>query len=382
MATDDPFYRHIDLIRCSSHLLSPLLSSASPPLSAIMTDMSLVSAVLPVTRALAIPNYVLFTSSARMLTLFVSSHRIFNWKVMAEETDEVQIPGQEPMPIRWIPSSFLQDENDFLRNYLVENGRSMMESEGILINTFEDFEHDTLKALNDGKVISTLPQLIPIGPLPPLDHETGIGLAWLDDQLSQSVVYVSFGSRTAISRNQMRELGEGLLSSGFRFLWVVKDKKVDRDDGEELDMVVGRELMTRLRERGLVMKSWVAQNEILRHHAIGGFVTHCGWNSIVEAIWNGVPILAWPQHGDQKINSSLVLRSGIGIWEERWGWPITEPAVKAEKIAARIKEMMCNELLRSRARAMKEAARNAIAIDGSSTKGLMELIGLWKNEGT
>ncbi|XP_031375752.1 UDP-glycosyltransferase 13-like [Punica granatum] len=317
-----------------------------------MTDMSLVSAVLPVTRALAIPNYVLFTSSARMLTLFVSSHRIFNWKVMAEETDEVQIPGQEPMPIRWIPSSFLQDENDFLRNYLVENGRSMMESEGILINTFEDFEHDTLKALNDGKVISTLPHVC------------------------------EFRKQNSHLEESDEGAGEGLLSSGFRFLWVVKDKKVDRDDGEELDMVVGRELMTRLRERGLVMKSWVAQNEILRHHAIGGFVTHCGWNSIVEAIWNGVPILAWPQHGDQKINSSLVLRSGIGIWEERWGWPITEPAVKAEKIAARIKEMMCNELLRSRARAMKEAARNAIAIDGSSTKGLMELIGLWKNEGT
>ena len=116
-----------------------------------------------------------------------------------------------------------------------------------------------------------------------------------------------------MSRDQIREIGHGLIGSGCKFLWVVKDKKVDKEEEEGLDKVVGLELMESLKENELVVKDWVDQGEILSHKAVGGFVSHCGWNSVIEAAWHGVPILAWPQHGDQKINAEVVERSGLGM---------------------------------------------------------------------
>jgi UDP:flavonoid glycosyltransferase YjiC (YdhE family) len=139
-------------------------------------------------------------------------------------------------------------------------------------------------------------------------------LKWLNEQPNGSVVYVSFGSRTAMLRDQSREIGNGLIKSGCRFLWVVKDKKVDKEEEEVLDKVVGRELMEHMKGKGLVVKNWVDQGEILGHKAMGGFVSHCGWNSVIEAAWHGVPILGWPQHGDQKINAEVVEMSGLGMW--------------------------------------------------------------------
>lgn len=99
-------------------------------------------------------------------------------------------------------------------------------------------------------------------------------LTWLDDQPEGSVLYVSFGSRLALSKGQMKELGNGLLISGCRFLWVAKGKKVDKEDEESIKNMLGHELMERIKDQGLVVKDWVDQGEILAHRAIGGLVSH------------------------------------------------------------------------------------------------------------
>ncbi|KAF8011326.1 hypothetical protein BT93_J1816 [Corymbia citriodora subsp. variegata] len=379
-STDDPFYRHYEVICRSCCLLPPLLSSMSPPLSALITDMSLISAVLPVSRAIGLPNYVFFTSSAKMLTLFTSFHKIIVAKAMPgsrDHEDVIKIPNLEPIPVSWFPPPLLEDEDNFLKNSLIQNGKSMIDADGILINTFHGFEQDTLRALNDVKIMSGLPPAIAIGLLPPANFEEPHShpLAWLGDQPTGSVIYVSFGSRTAILRDQIRELGDGLVRSRVRFVWMVKSKKVDQEDTEDLEDVIGQDLMTATSgaANGLVVKRWLNQSEVLAHPAVGGFLSHCGWNSVTEAVWHGVPMLAWPQHGDQMINASLVKRAGIGIWEESWGWG-EKDVVKGEEIAERVEEMMRDESLKARAARMKEAARMALGLDGDSGRGLKALL--------
>ncbi|KAL6143536.1 hypothetical protein ACLB2K_054231 [Fragaria x ananassa] len=87
-----------------------------------------------------------------------------------------------------------------------------------------------------------------------------------------------------MSREQIRELGEGMVRSGCRFLWVVKDKKVDMEDDEMPAEVLGQGLLERMKEKGVAVKNWLNQEEVLRHPAIGGFSSHCGWNSFSEAL--------------------------------------------------------------------------------------------------
>ncbi|KAH9676670.1 glycosyltransferase [Citrus sinensis] len=289
--------------------LSLLPSLSSPPLSAPVTDMTLTASVLPISRAINVPNYIFFTSSAKMLTLFTS---------------------------------------------FIENAKKMTESDRILVNISKTIEGKTLAELNGGKVIEGLPLVIPIGLLPLYGFEKSQPLAWLDDQATGSVVDVSFGSRTAMSREQLRELGD--------------DKKVDREDDVELSDVIGHELMESVKGKGLVVKHWLDQESILRQSSN---------RRIFDLLWVEF-ILAWPQHGDQKINADVVERTGMGIWVQSWGWG-GEAIMKGEQIAENISEMMGNELLRIQEMRIREEARTAIEQGGSLKKRLTELVEMWKN---
>jgi hypothetical protein len=368
-------------MRRSAHLLSPLLASLSPPLHAFIYDVSLISSVIPVIEALHIPNYILFTSSARMFSFF-SYFPTFTSKSNDDPAmfdDVVEIPGLMPVPKSSIPPLLLIPNNLFAKIFK-EDSYKVAKLTGVFINTFEGLEAESLEALNGGKVIEGLPSVFAVGPLAVCEFERvecGDQLKWLDEQPAGSVVYVSFGSRTAMSRDQIREIGNGLIKSGCRFLWVVKDKKVDKEEEEGLEEVVGHELMERMKGKGLVVKTWVDQGEILAHRAVGGFVSHCGWNSVVEAAWHGVPILAWPQHGDQKINAEVVERSGLGMWVTSWGWG-EQVVVKGEEIGERIREMMESKLLRREAAGVKEEGRKALRDGGSCGITFMRLFEEWQ----
>ncbi|KAB2610332.1 anthocyanidin 3-O-glucosyltransferase 2-like [Pyrus ussuriensis x Pyrus communis] len=297
--TDDPFFLQFEATTRSVHLLYPSLAASSPPVSAIFSDCAVASSIASVAADLGVPNYIIFTSS-------------------------------------WI-----------------------------LMNTFEDFEPETLAAINSGMVLENLPPILPIGPLDTFEakkeqDEDGDYLSWLDSQPSESVVYVSFGSRTAMSNEQIKELSDGLERSGYRFLWVLKTSKVDKDDKEDLKIVV---------------KGWVSQQDILEHAAIGGFVNHCGWNSVMEAAHKGVPVLAWPQHGDQSVNAEVVEKAGLGIWERSWGWGVGGGVVVGgEEIGRKIAELMEDKKLRGLARKVGEDAKKATATGGKSQKVFNEVL--------
>lgn len=125
---------------------------------------------------------------------------------------------------------------------------------------------------------------------------------WLKTKSSGSVLYVSFGSLAKIDERVILEIAEGLLLSEVSFIWVLRPGIVSYDDDEIL--TVG--FKNRIKDRGLIVP-WCNQNLVLSNPAIGGFLTHCGWNSILESIWCRVPMICYPLFTDQITNRKLVV---------------------------------------------------------------------------
>ncbi|XWS55625.1 hypothetical protein CRYUN_Cryun09bG0016900 [Craigia yunnanensis] len=127
-------------------------------------------------------------------------------------------------------------------------------------------------------------------------------ITWLDSQPSKSVVFVSFGSIVSFTHDQMLEFWHGLVNSGKPFLWVLRPNSIiGEDDPGNILM----DFEERTKDKGLIV-SWTPQEEVLAHPAVGGFLTHCGWNSTLESIYAGVPMICWPAITDQQVNSRCV----------------------------------------------------------------------------
>ncbi|XP_018729004.2 UDP-glycosyltransferase 13 [Eucalyptus grandis] len=373
----DPFFLQMHLINQSINLLPPLLSSSSPPFSAIFVDFLVVAKVAPIAKTLDLPIYILSTTSVAFdsltayLPMLASNPAEFN-----KTSAEIKIPGLSPMAMSSLPPIFL-DSSHLFTSTIITNSQALSEAKGILMNTFEWFQASTLVALNKDRVTKSLPPILPIGPLEPYhdphDDNGDQYRSWLENQPVESVVYISFGNRTAMSRDQMHELEKGLEKTEWRFFWVLKTSTVDKDDKEDAEHFLNEAFLEKTKNKGLVIKGWVEQQEILGHPAIGGFLSHCGWNSVMEAALRGVPMLAWPQHGDQRVNAQVMEEAGLGLWERNWDWG-PNGIVKGEEIEKKIVELMTDEKLRGRAKKVREEARNAVGRDGSSDKVLREVV--------
>ncbi|XP_020207450.1 UDP-glycosyltransferase 708D1 [Cajanus cajan] len=390
--TNDPFWLQYETIRRSVHLVAPILSSLSTPLTAFIYDVFLISPLLPITQKLSCPRYIYFTSASRMLSFFAHLSVLTASDPTSQPhpssfiRDVVKIPGiASPIPRSSLPPPLLQPNSLFESMFMEDSGK-LAKLDGVFINSFEELEGEALAALNQGKVVKGLPPVYGVGPIMACEFENeeqgqrgcmGSILEWLDGKSEGSVVYVSLGSRTETRREQIKDMALGLIESGYSFLWVVKLKVVDKEEEEGLEDVLGSELMNKVKEKGVVVKEFVDQMGILGHPSVGGFVSHGGWNSVIESVWEGVPILTWPQGGDQKITSEAVRINGVGIWPQEWGWG-SEHVVKWKEIADRIKEMMGNESLRVKAEEMKKAARNAAGVGGSCEVIVKKLIDEWK----
>ncbi|GLT36238.1 hypothetical protein SLA2020_106300 [Shorea laevis] len=382
-STDDPFFLQFEAARRSMHLLRPLLSDLSPPLSAIFSDFVVASGVNQIAADLGLPQYILITTSATFFSLMAYlPNMIHDPAKFSSLLAEVEIPGLTPVPVSSIPPPMFTP-NHLFTSTILTNIRAFQEVKGILMNTFDWFEPEAISFLNNCKALGSFPPVLPIGPLVPheLGGEQSQYLEWLDNQPTESVVYVSFGSRTSISKEQMIELGDALDRSEYRFLWVIKGRKVDYDDKESLEDLVSHSFLERTKNKGMVVKGWVKQQGILAHPAIGGFVSHCGWNSVTEAAQQGIPVLAWPLHGDQRVNADVVEKAGLGTSERSWGW-MGQTLVKQDEIQRKIDELMRDEKLRSRAKKVGEEAKKAGNTGGSSKKVIMEVIEFLKQNMT
>lgn len=127
-------------------------------------------------------------------------------------------------------------------------------------------------------------------------------MAWLEAQPQGSVIYVSFGSSTIVKREDLMEIWHGLVNSKKRFLWVMRPDIVAAKDNDDR---IPAEVEEGTRERGLIV-GWAPQEDVLAHKAVGGFFTHNGWNSTLDSVVAGVPMICWPYFADQQINSRFV----------------------------------------------------------------------------
>ncbi|XP_022880903.1 UDP-glycosyltransferase 73B5-like [Olea europaea var. sylvestris] len=128
---------------------------------------------------------------------------------------------------------------------------------------------------------------------------------WLDSKSQESVLYVAFGSELSPTNEELNQLASALEEIDYPFIWVIQNRLNLSENEEKSEGFFG--LDDKIGERGLIIQGWAPQLLILSHKSIGGFLSHCGWNSIVEAIGLGVPILAWPIRGDQIYNAKLVV---------------------------------------------------------------------------
>ncbi|XP_048568313.1 scopoletin glucosyltransferase-like [Triticum urartu] len=197
-------------------------------------------------------------------------------------------------------------------------------------------------------------------------------LRWLDAKTASSVVYVSFGTMTNFSPEQMRELARGLDLSGKNFVWdIAKGSTAASSDPSTPEA-----------NRGYIIQGWAPQVLILNHPAIGGFVTHCGWNSTLEAVSAGVPMVTWPRYADQFYNEKLVvevLGVGVGVGAEDYASCLeTHRVIAGEAIAESIRRVMGEEgdgmAMRKKAKELGLMARGALEKGGSSYDDVEQLM--------
>ncbi|KAK9664525.1 hypothetical protein RND81_14G048400 [Saponaria officinalis] len=239
----------------------------------------------------------------------------------------------------------------------------------ILVNTFEALEVDALKAVERFT-------LIPVGPLLPLRSLEGRDtlddklssaedlrdedyMKWLDSQEESEVIYVSFGSIFVLSGAQQQELARALLQTNRPFLWVIREKADELSCLEEL------------KQLGKIVP-WCSQVEVLSHPSVGCFVTHCGWNSTLESITAGVPMVAFPQWTDQMTNAKLVEDLWkIGVRVEKHE---EEGLVNADEINRCLEVVMKSEEMRENAENLMKLAVQAVKQGGSSYQNMKDFI--------
>ncbi|XP_028783090.1 anthocyanin 3'-O-beta-glucosyltransferase-like [Neltuma alba] len=214
-------------------------------------------------------------------------------------------------------------------------------------------------------------------------------LSWLNSKQPNSVLYVCFGSGAYFTDEQLFEIASAMESSGHKFIWVVHNKgRTENETEEDRQKWMPREFEERMRreDRGMIIRGWAPQTLILDHAAIGAFMTHCGWNSLMEGICAGVPMITWPLHSEQFFNEKLLAQvHGIGVEVGADDWVLniyveyaTKNLVKRDRIERAVRKLMDggDEAMdiRRRVRELTEKAKAAIGEGGSSQRKLTALI--------
>ncbi|MCL7034427.1 hypothetical protein MKW94_002256 [Papaver nudicaule] len=290
------------------------------------------------------------------------------------------IPGIKNILFRDLPS-FVRttDPDDVMLNFASREIPLAYEATALIFNTIGALEMEVLEAF---KSQLSLPPIYTVGPLHlhlnqlPQNELQSLGsnlwkedtkcLEWLDSKEPDSVVYVNFGSIAVMTTQQLVEFAWGLANTKRPFLWIIRP-----------DLVVGEsamlppEFIEETKERGL-LASWCPQELVLNHPSIGGFLTHCGWNSSIESLSSGIPMVCWPFFADQQTNCSYSCNHwGVGMEIDN--------QVKRDEVEKLVRELMQGEKgknMKSKAMEWKKKAEAAISPGGSSYANIDEIIKL------
>ncbi|KAL2334816.1 hypothetical protein Fmac_016029 [Flemingia macrophylla] len=373
-----PHLLSLDLSRhCTQNVAAALQFLAkTSTLKALVMDFMNFNDPKTLTHNLNLPTYFYYTSGAStlaVLLLFPTIHRNATNKNFKEHPLQIHVPGLPSLSTDDFPKQ-AKDPSDPTFNMFIRIGETMKDSVGIIVNTFEAIEENPIKALTEDEMI---PPLYCIGPVisSPYGEEDKGCMSWLDSQPSQRVVLLCFGSMGRFSRAQLREIAKGLEKSEKRFLWVVRGELEEGCDSGEL---LPEGFLERTKDKGLVVRDWAPQQEILSHDSVGGFVTHCGWNSVLEAVCEGVPMVAWPLYAEQFLNKVVLVEEMKVALAVKVG---KEGLVSSTELGERVKELMDSakgKEIRQRVFKMKMSAAEARAESGSSRVALDKLAMSWK----
>ncbi|KAL6626535.1 hypothetical protein ACP70R_030261 [Stipagrostis hirtigluma subsp. patula] len=359
----------------------------TPPVTCVVADVVMTFAPAAAREA-GIPEAQFFTASACGLMGYFQFDELMKRGLIPLKDASCLTNGYLDTPLEWVPGmkhlrlrdmpSFCRttDPDDTMVAVTLEQMRSAVGSTAIILNTFYELEKDVVDAL-----AAFFPPLYTVGPLasfaPPAGgdgaaidisiwQEDRECLAWLDGKAAGSVAYVNFGSVAVMTAAQTREFALGLAACGSPFLWV---RRPDVVDGEEAAALPEALLGEVARGAGMVVP-WCPQAAVLAHAAVGLFVTHCGWNSLLEAAAAGVPVLGWPVFAEQTTNCRQVCE----CWRNGAELP---GQVESGAVAGMVREMMAGELgreKRAKAAEWKAAAEAATVEGGSSWRNVERLL--------
>ncbi|KQK16104.1 UDP-glycosyltransferase 88B1 [Brachypodium distachyon] len=361
------------------------ISGLACPVAALVVDF-FATTLFDVSRELAVPAYVYFTASAAAYALFLRLPALQEEVTCEfEELDGmVDVPGLPPVPPSSLPSPLMDKKNP---NYtwFVYHGRRFMEANGVMINTAAALEQSVLAAIADGRCTPGIPAptVYPVGPVisfnPPAEQGGHECLRWLDTQPPASVVLLCFGSGGFSTAPQAHEIAHGLERSGHRFLWVLRGPPAagaQQPADANLEELLPEGFLERTKGKGLVWPTKAPQKEILAHAAVGGFVTHGGWNSVLESLWFGVPMVPWPLYAEQHFNAfTLVAYMGVAVAMEvdRKRKNFVRASDLERAVVALMGDSDEGRKAREKATEMKAACRSAVEEGGSSYSALGSL---------
>ncbi|XP_078164395.1 7-deoxyloganetin glucosyltransferase-like [Carex rostrata] len=357
--------------------------NGSPPVSCIISD-GVMSFTLDAAEEMGLPEVLFWTTSACGLMGYLHYSDLIE-RGITPRRDESQlkdeyldmvldwIPGMKNIRLRDIPT-FIRttDPDDIMLNFCKRETGRTAKATAILLNTFDELEQPVLGAMK-----TMLPPIYTVGPLSLLPskassvpirsnlwkEETDC-LEWLDGKKPGSVVYVNFGSITVMTNDQLIEFAWGLANSKFDFLWVIRNDLVKGDTA-----LLPQEFSIDIEGRGM-LASWCPQEAVLAHPAIGGFLTHSGWNSTIESLSSGVPMISWPFFAEQQTNCRFVCTDwGVGMEINN--------NVKRDEVEGQVRELMAGEQgaqMRNRAVEWMKSVKTATQAGGSSFNNLERLV--------
>jgi hypothetical protein len=363
---------------------------AAPPVTCVLPT-ALMSFALEVAQELGVPSMVLWGGSAASLMGHMRLRELRERGYLPLKDEACLTNGHlEETVIDWIPgvppislgdvSSFVRttDPDDFGLWFNDTEANNCAKAGALVLNTFDALEADVLAALG-----AEYPRIYTVGPLGTLlrghleeEEEDGMEmelslwmqdaacLAWLDKQEPGSVVYANFGSLTVVTAAQLAEFAWGLGATGRPFLWVVREDLV-HGGGNAAALLPPEFLVETAARRCLA--TWCPQERVLRHRAVGCFLTHNGWNSTCEGLAAGVPMVCWPVYADQFTNCKYACKVwGVGRR--------LDAEVRRDQVAAHANEAMESEEVRRSAARWKEEAETAARAGGSSHENLLSMV--------
>jgi hypothetical protein len=324
-------------------------------------------------------TYIVSCHSLQLTRACVSLRALADVKQLTDgylDTPVENLPGLRNMKLRDFPSFIHStDPDDFMVGYVIKETGRTADASAVILNSFGDLEGEAVEAMEALLVkvkVYTLGRLNLVAPReasPSISRlslwkEQEECLQWLHGREPASVVYVNFGSIVVMTSEQLVEFAWGLANSGREFMWIIRPDLVRGDAA-----VLPQEFLAETAGRGL-MASWCPQQEVLNHPAVGVFLSHSGWNSALESLCGGVPVISWPFFADQQTNCRYQCNEwGVGME--------IDTNVKRDAVTSLIAELMDGEggrKMRKRAQEWREKAIMAAKPHGPSHRNFDELV--------